>query len=81
MESYVRRAEWGLDKIQDLLLRQESGQEVITSCFQLRFPHVLLRILMSFCRDSIYGLGGGLFFMADRLPWYKGVLLNGCKFG
>ena len=19
--------------------------------------------------------------MADRLPWYKGVLLNGCKFG
>ena len=56
----------GLDKIQDLLLRQESGQGVVTSCFQyishvsfLRFPHVVLRILMSFCSDSVYGLGGG----------------------
>ena len=49
----------GLDKIQDLLLRQESGQGAVTSCFQLRFPHVVLRILMSFCSESVYGLGGG----------------------
>ena len=79
----------GLDKIQDLLLRQESGQGVVTSCFQyishvsfLPLPHVVLRMLMSFCSDSVYE-SGGFSFMAGCLPWYKGVFFkkNGCKFG
>ena len=61
----------GLDKIQDLLLRQESGQGVVTSCFQyishvsfLRFPHCRLENTNEFFVVIRFtDWEGGLFFL------------------